>query len=73
MKEPWEKELEKHDAPRKTYIVTQDQMDRLHGAAHSGAMLGGAAAYASCLKIQAILGEISFKEGFDKSPGNAPD
>ncbi len=57
----------------KTYTVTQDQMDRLHGAAHSGAMFGGQAAYDGCLKVQAIIAEIAFKEGFDKSPGNAPE
>lgn len=56
-----------------TYTITQEQMDRLCGAAHSGAMLGGDAAYTGCLKVGAILAEIAFKEGFDKSPGNAPE
>lgn len=55
------------------YIITQEQMDRLHGAAHSGALLGGQAAYESCLKVSAILSEITFKERFDKSPGSAPE
>lgn len=79
MKEPWEKELEKHDGLKivparwKTYTITQDQMDRLHGAAHSGAMLGGDAAYKGCLTVGAILAEIAFKAGFDKSPGSAPE
>lgn len=58
---------------QKTYTVTQDQMDRIHGAAHSGAMLGGPAAYGSCIKIESILAEIYFKNGFDKSPGTAPE
>lgn len=57
----------------RTYTITQEQMDRLHGAAHSGAMLGGEAAYKGCLKVGAILAEIAFKEGFDKSPGSAPE
>lgn len=57
----------------KTYIMTQDQMERLRGAAKGGAMLGGEAAYEGCLKIGAILAEIAFKEGFDKSPGSAPE
>lgn len=57
----------------KTYTITQEQMDRLHGAAHSGALLGGNAAYDGCLKIGAILSEIAFKEGFDKSPGIAEE
>ena len=57
----------------KTYTVTQEQMDRLHGAAHSGALIGGTAAYEACLKVEAILAEIAFKEGFDKSPGTAPE
>lgn len=57
----------------KTYTITQEQMDRLHGAAHGGAMLGGQAAYEGCLKVGAILAEIAFKEGFDKSPGSAPE
>lgn len=56
-----------------TYTITQEQMDRLHGAAHSGALLGGDAAYQGCLKVEAILAEISFKERFDKSPGSAPE
>lgn len=57
----------------KTYTITQEQMDRMHGAAHSGAMIGGSAAYEACLKVEAILAEIAFKEGFDKSPGTAPE
>lgn len=57
----------------KTYTITQEQMDRLHGAAHGGAMLGGQSAYEGCLKVGAILAEIAFKEGFDKSPGSAPE
>jgi len=56
-----------------TYTITQEQMDRLHGAAHSGGLLGGQAAYEGCLKVGAILSEIAFKEGFDKSPGSAPE
>lgn len=71
MKEPWEKELEKHDGPARVYMLTQEQMDRLHGAAHSGGMLGGDAAYRSCLAIGAILSEIAFAAGFDKSPGTS--
>jgi hypothetical protein len=75
MKENWEKELDKHDGQHatKTYTITQDQMDRLHGAAHSGAMLGGDAAYKGCLTVGAVLAEIAFKAGFDKSPGSAPE
>ncbi len=57
----------------KTYTINQEQMDRLHGAAHAGAMIGGEAAYEGCLKIDGILSEIAFKEGFDKSPGSAPE
>lgn len=57
----------------KTYTITQDQIDRLHGAAHSGAMIGGSAAYEACLKIGAIIGEITYKDRFDKSPGSAPE
>lgn len=57
----------------KTYTVTQEQLDRIHGAAHSGAMLGGPAAYGSCIKIEGIVAEIFFKNGFDKSPGNASE
>lgn len=57
----------------KTYTITQEQMDRLHGAAHGGAMLGSQSAYEGCLKVGAILAEISFKERFDKSPGSAPE
>jgi len=56
-----------------TFTITQEQMDRLHGAAHSGGLLGGQAAYEACLKVEAILSEIAFKEGFDKSPGSAPE
>jgi len=76
MKEPWEKELAKCDGDdfqTKTYTITQEQMDRLVGAAHSGGLLGGNAAYQSCLTIGAVLAEIAFKAGFDKSPGSAPD
>lgn len=43
----------------KTYTITQEQMYRLHGAAHSGGLLGGQAAYEGCLKIEAILAEIA--------------
>lgn len=57
----------------KTYSITQEQMDRLVGAAHSGGLLGGDAAYGACLTVGAILAEIAFKEGFDKSPGSAPE
>lgn len=57
----------------KTYTITQEQMNRLHGAAHSGGLLGGDAAYRGCLTIGAILSEIAFKAGFDRSPGSAPE
>ena len=57
----------------KTYTLTQEQMERLVGASHSGAMLGGDAAYKACLTVGAILAEIAYKAGFDKSPGTAPE
>jgi len=48
------------DLPQEArYSISQDQMDRLHGAAHSGAMIGGDAAYNGCLKVEAILAEIA--------------
>lgn len=47
----------------KTYTITQQQMDRLHGAAHGGAMLGGDAAYEGCLKVEGLLSEIAISEG----------
>jgi len=52
----------------RTYTVTESQMEKLVGAAHSGGLLGGQAAYDSCLKIGAILAEIKFKAGFDGPP-----
>lgn len=76
MKEPWEKELDKHDRNdfrKRTYTITQEQMDKMVGAAHAGGMLGGQAAYEGCLTIGAVLAEIAFKAGFDKSPGSAPE
>lgn len=33
------------------YIITQEEMDELIGAAHSGAMLGYITSYHACLKI----------------------
>lgn len=79
MKEQWEQELAKHDGTKivpagwKTYTITQEQMDKMVGAAHSGALLGGDAAYGACLTVGAILAEIAHKAGFDKSPGCAPE
>lgn len=79
MKESWEKELAKHDGKKivptgwKTYTITQEQMDKMVGAAHSGGLLGGDAAYGACLTVGAILAEIAYKAGIDKSPGSAPE
>lgn len=49
--------VSKPEAEMRAYL-TQDDITRLHGAAHSGAMIGGDAAYDGCLKIEGLLAEL---------------
>lgn len=41
------------------WFLTREDMEKLHGQAHSGAMLGGDNAYQACLTIEGILGRIA--------------
>lgn len=63
------------DGAERTFIITQTDMDVLHGAAHSGAMLGGNSAYEGCLKVEARLAAIASRSpsgAVAASPGKIP-
>ena len=45
-------------ATAETYLLSYEELDRIRGAAHGGAMLGGDKAYDACLRIEALVSQI---------------